>query len=113
MILVCSINSLTSGPVEREIETALQKEDQLNAAKAARTKEAIATGQEPPFVDTNVLVPIRVDDFVFQWDSPLASQVKRLYIPDFTKEQAGEEKYQGELSKLKSALNPSAWPPKP
>ena len=111
MILICSINSLTSGPVDREIEKALQKEDQLNTAKAQRVKEAFAAGEESPYVDTNVLVPIRTDDFVFHWESPLASQVKRLYIPDFTDAPPDSEKYQDELQKLIHALNPQVWPP--
>lgn len=111
MILVCSINSLTSGPVDREIEKALQKEDQLNKAKAERVKEAVAVGEEPPYVDTNVLVPIMIDDFVFHWDSPLASQVTRLYIPDFTDASMNNEKYKHELQKLMEAINPQTWPP--
>ena len=113
MILVCSVNSLTSRLVDWEIEKALKKEDQLSAAKVARAKEAYAAGEEPPFVDTNVLVPIRMDDFVFEWDSPFAAQVKRLYIPDFTEGAEGDEKHQRELRKLREALNSSAWPPQP
>ncbi len=62
-------------------------------------------------MDTDVLVSIRTDDFVFQWDSPLASQVNRLYIPDFTDASTDNEKYKHELQKLIEAINPRSWPP--
>ena len=71
LILVCSVNSLTSGPVEREIERALQKEDQLKAANAERAKEALKEGREAPYVDTDVLVPLRVDSSIFNWSCDL------------------------------------------
>jgi TIR domain/Pentapeptide repeats (8 copies) len=64
MILACSVNSLNSGPVEREIERALQKEGRLKAAKAERDKEALGNGIEPLYVDTDVLVPITIDDTI-------------------------------------------------
>jgi hypothetical protein len=110
MILVCSVNSLNSGPVEREIERALQKEDQLKAAKAERHKEALSDGREPPYVDTDVLVPITIDDTVFNWPSHFAPDVRRRYIPDFIGGLSDSNKYQSELQRLVHALNPRAWP---
>jgi hypothetical protein len=111
MILVCSVNSLNSGPVEREIERALQKEDQLKAAKAEREKEALSDGREPPYVDTNVLVPITIDDTIFKWTSYYAADVQRLYVSDFSVALSDSKKYQRELQRLVHALNPKAWPP--
>jgi TIR domain/Pentapeptide repeats (8 copies) len=110
MILVCSVNSLNSGPVEREIERALQKEDQLKAAKAERHKEALSDGREPLYVDTDVLVPITIDDTVFNWPSHFAPDVRRRYIPDFIGALSDSNKYQRELQRLVHALNPRAWP---
>ncbi|MCH7787296.1 MAG: toll/interleukin-1 receptor domain-containing protein, partial [Chloroflexi bacterium] len=111
LILVCSQKSLTSKAVDREIETALQKEERLSNAAAERAKEALLKGEPPPYVDTKVLVPIRLDDTVFNWTSPLAPQVNRVYIPDFGKTRRGSKKYQRELQRLINALNPSTWPP--
>jgi hypothetical protein len=113
MILVCSINSVTSGPVEREIERALQNEEQLMAAKGERAREALAAGREPPYVDTDVLVPVRLDDTIFQWTSHFAPDVKRRMISDFTDAPPGSDKYKRELLKLINALNPRAWPLQP
>jgi len=96
MILVCSAHSLTSRPVEREIERALRKEDQL---------------REQGNVDTDVLVPIMLDGFVLHWDSPYAADVTRYYIPDFSSATPDSAKYKQELDKLVEALNPKAWPP--
>lgn len=45
-ILVCSVNSLTSPQVEREIQLALDKEIQSKTANTERRKEALAPGRE-------------------------------------------------------------------
>lgn len=113
LILVCSADSLASGQVETEIRRALQKEQQIKKANEERRREAIAAGQTPPHVDANVLVPIRIDDSVFEWDSHIAADVTEYYIPDFTNAEPGSEKYRQELQKLIQALNPQTWPPKP
>lgn len=112
IILVCSADSLNSGPVDREIERALQKEDRLKAAHADRDKEAMQKGEPPPFKDTDVLVPIRIDDTIFNWESQFAADVKRRYIPDFSgKTERRTPAYKTEVEKLIAALKPSAWPP--
>ena len=112
IILVCSADSLTSGPVQREIERALQKEDRLKAAHAERAKEALQKGQEPPFEDTDVLVPIRIDDTIFKWQSQFTADVTKRYIPDFSgKTERRTSAYKAEVKKLIAALKPNAWPP--
>ena len=112
LILVCSENSLTSGPVEREIERALQKEDRLKKEHAERAKEALQKGEQPPFKDTDVLVPIRIDDTIFKWQSQFTADVTKRYIPDFSgKTERRTSAYKAEVKKLIAALKPNAWPP--
>ena len=111
IILVCSVNSLNSGPVEREIERALQKEGRLKAAKAERDKEALGNGIEPLYVGTDVLVPITIDDTIFKWTSHFAPDVRRRYVPDFSGALSDSKEYQRKLQQLVQALNPRAWPP--
>ena len=67
VIVVCSKNSLNSGPVIREIERALQLEDKL-----------LSRGEEP-----EVLFPIQVDDHVFQWEHPRKADVIAKTVGDF------------------------------
>lgn len=68
VIVICSEHSLQAPVVIREIERALQKEDDL----AAHGKE------------TDVLFPIRLDDYVFdKWDHHRKADVKAKHIGDF------------------------------
>ena len=63
LVVICSEHSLQSPPVLREIERALQKEDREH---------------------TNVLFPIRIDDYVFdRWDHPRKADVVGKVIGDF------------------------------
>jgi hypothetical protein len=62
-------------------------------------------------VDADVLVPIRLDDTIFNWDSHLKCEVTRRMLSDFTAAMPGSAKYNGELQKLIQALNPRSWPP--
>ncbi len=110
-ILVCSVNSLTSPQVEREIQQALDKEVQIKTANAERRKEALAKGEKPPTVDADVLIPIRLDDTIFAWDSHLKGEVTRRMVADFTDVSPGSDKYNRELQALIKALNPQSWPP--
>lgn len=111
MVLICSISSLTSKAVDREVETALQKEERLSAAKAEGARSALAKGEREPYVDTDVLIPIRLDDTLFRWESALAPQVKRKFIPDFSGAPPNSAKYEEQVHRLVQALNPKAWPP--
>ena len=112
MILVCSVASLTSDVVEREVERALRKEADLSRA-AERSSQAALEAREPsPHVDKEVLVPIRIDDTLFNWDSQYAADVTRRFTPDFSNAPADSEKYQKQLSRLIDALNPATWPPR-
>jgi hypothetical protein len=63
VVVICSKNSLRSEPVLREIERALQREDQERR---------------------NVLYPVRIDDFIFkEWEHPRKSDVASKVIGDF------------------------------
>jgi uncharacterized protein YjbI with pentapeptide repeats len=109
-IVVCSDASLKSPAVVEEIERAVEKEDRLIRNRNARTAEIRNTGTPAPAIDTDVLVPIRLDDSIFEWDSELAIRVKRKYIPDFREVQTDDEKYIQEFDRLLSALDPKTWP---
>lgn len=111
MILVCSVHSLTSGPVQDEIRRAIEKEHRLEEAKAGAIIEARDTGRRAPAdVDTDVLIPITLDGYIFEWDSPLAVHIKRKYIPNFSNAKRKGRGYTAELEKLITALNPKSWP---
>ena len=110
-ILICSVNSLTSPQVEPEIVAALDKEERIKANNLERRREALAAGVPTPYVDADVLIPIRLDDTIFNWDSHLKTEVSRRMISDFTDALPGGEKYRDELQKLINSLNPRAWPP--
>ncbi len=90
---------------------ALDKEKRIKANNLDRRREALAAGEQPPQVDADVLIPIRLDDTIFNWDSHLKIEVSRRMISDFTDAPPGSEKYQAELQKLIHALNPQSWTP--
>lgn len=84
LIVVCSENSLASGPVQREIERALQHED--NEGK-------------------NILFPIRIDDYIFtKWQHPRKADVVSKVIGDFSGWDTDAAKYEASLQKLLKAL---------
>lgn len=68
LIVICTENSLKAPAVLREIERALQKEDDL----CREGKEA------------EVLFPIRLDDFIFNgWEHERKADVRKKYVGDF------------------------------
>jgi hypothetical protein len=63
VVVICSENSLQSGPVLREIERALQREDREGK---------------------NILLPIRIDDYIFdRWEHPRKADVVSKVVGDF------------------------------
>lgn len=74
---------------------------------------AVTAGEEPLFVDVDVLVPIWLDDSVEHWKSAHASEVKKKMAADFRGVTSGSKEYQQKLTQLIHALNPKSWPPKP
>ncbi|MCH8087271.1 MAG: toll/interleukin-1 receptor domain-containing protein, partial [Chloroflexi bacterium] len=91
LIVVCSKDSLGRAPVLREIERALQKEDQLRGQGAS---------------DPDVLFPIRLDSYVIdEWEHERKADVVAKVIGDFR----DPAQYEQELGRLIEALSPRAW----
>ena len=67
LIVICSEQSLNSPAVIREIERALQKEDER--ARQGR--------------DAEVLFPIRLDDYIFEWNHHRKADVIAKNVGDF------------------------------
>jgi uncharacterized protein YjbI with pentapeptide repeats len=84
LIVLCSQRSLVSGPVLREIERALQREDRESR---------------------NVLFPLRIDDYLFeQWEHPRKADVLAKVVGDFRGWDRGVKKYRLSFEKLLAAL---------
>lgn len=84
LVVICSKDSLHSGPVLREIERALQRED--------REKK-------------NVLFPIRIDDYLFQeWEHLRKTDVVSKIVGDF-REWRVADAYSKAMDRLVDALN--------
>ena len=64
LVVICSQDSLQSGPVNREIERALQREDRESQS---------------------VLFPIRLDEYIFKkWEHPRKADVVSKVVGDFS-----------------------------
>ena len=84
LVVVCSKNSLTSGPVLREIERALQKEDK--------------TGKD-------VLFPITIDSHIFKkWEHPRKADVLAKVVGSFADWKKSPEAYGKSLKQLIRSL---------
>jgi uncharacterized protein YjbI with pentapeptide repeats len=95
MVLVCSINSLSTDSgwwVEQEIERALQKEREFR-----KKRNRIVP----------VLIPITIDGYVFErWSSPYKTTVTQRHIGDF-RDWRDERAYGKAISKLIDAIDRS------
>jgi hypothetical protein len=84
VVVICSENSLQSGPVLREIERALQREDREGK---------------------NILLPIRIDDYIFdRWEHPRKADVVSKVVGDFRGWEQDADKYEAAFTKLLEAL---------
>lgn len=84
LMVVCSESSLSSGPVLREIERALKKEDSAN---------------------THIVFPITIDNFVFsKWEHERKSDILNKVVGDFIGWDSDIEKYNKSLNKLIESL---------
>ena len=80
LVAVCSENSLQSGPVLREIERALQREDREGK---------------------NVLLPVRLDDYIFDhWEHPRKADVVSKVVGDFQGWDRSADKYDDAFKRL-------------
>jgi uncharacterized protein YjbI with pentapeptide repeats len=88
LIVVCSKNPLQSGPVNREIERALSRED----------KEG-----------KGILFPIRIDDYIFDtWEHERKADVLRKVVGDFSGWDKDAAKYDKAFDKLLKGLQAGA-----
>lgn len=95
LLLVASKVSLTSPAVNREIERAIRREDELYDQK----NKGMYTGS------TNVLFPIRLDDYIFEnWENPRKADVTKKVIADAREWKKEAEKYTKLVDKLSSDL---------
>lgn len=84
LVVVCSENSLRSGPVNREIERALKREDTERKG---------------------ILFPIRIDDYIFdKWEHERKADVVRKVVGDFTGWDKDTAKYDKAFDKLLKGL---------
>ena len=84
MVLVCSKESLESWWVDREIDRVLAKESELMKERGKRII---------------LLIPIMIDDFIFEWKGAKKEEIKRYLIGDF-REWENEEKFEKALTNL-------------
>lgn len=104
-ILICSQFSLQRPGVQREIERALQREDELKREQAA---------QPDAQFDTDVLFPVRLDDFILErWEHPRKPDVVAKHIGDFRGWDEDDKNYQRGLGQLLHALDPRSEPGRP
>jgi len=97
-IVICSQSSLQRPGVQREIERALQREDELTSRQAA---------QPDVKIDADVLFPVRLDDYVFKgWEHPRKPDVVAKNIGDFRGWDEGRKNYQRGMEQLLRALDP-------
>lgn len=97
-IVVCSQSSLQRPAVQREIERALQREDELTSRQAA---------QPDVKIDTDVLFPVRLDDYVLQgWEHARKADVIAKHIGDFRGWDEDDANYERGLDQLLRALDP-------
>jgi uncharacterized protein YjbI with pentapeptide repeats len=95
LILIASEASLKSPQVNREIERALQEED-----------KRVKLQQEGKYHgDTNVLFPVRLDDYVFKgWNHHRKADVTTKVIGDARGWNTSPESYRGLFDRLTSSL---------
>jgi hypothetical protein len=85
VVVVCSENSLQSGPVLREIERALNRENQEGKS---------------------ILFPIRIDNYIFdRWKHPRKADVVRKVVGDFRGWNQDAAKYDAAFKKLLRMLD--------
>lgn len=91
MILICSKDSLTSWWVELEIERILEKERNYNRGKKEKDK-------------VNLIIPITIDDYIFdEFDSPWSTHIKKYIIGDF-REWTNDMQYKKSLRELLNSV---------
>lgn len=97
LVLIASESSLRSPAVNREIERAIQKEDERELNK----QQGMFDG------DTNVLFPVRIDDFIFEnWEHERKPDVTKKVVADARGWEEDETIYQRVRDRLIRDLKP-------
>lgn len=110
VIVVCSKSSLQRPGVQREIDRALSREDDLVKLKARIAEEARAEAHPVPALDTDVLFPVRIDDAIFSWEHARRPDILNAHhIGDFTGWK-DSTRFEKALDGLLRALDPRSWP---
>lgn len=89
VLLCCSKDALKSWWVDNEIKIAFDKEQQL---WRQRGKEVLA------------LIPLNLDDYLFKWQSGLATEVKARLAANFGGWEQDNEKFEHQCERLVKAL---------
>ncbi len=89
LILVCSNNSLNSWWVEKELEKVYEKEREMQKERGKKFR---------------LVIPIRIDDHIFQCKEGILTTVRNSMIGDFTKWQ-DEVAFEEAVKELVGALN--------
>lgn len=89
VLLCCSEPSLSSPWVDREIEKALQKEEELWRKNNKKTL---------------VIIPLNLDNYIFNWESSKASILKSRLAADYTDWNNDKEKMANTTTKIIHAL---------
>lgn len=109
MVTICSQNSLKRDGVPREIERAFQKQAKLKAENIRRKEEADKQGKEPGLLDEDVLVPVRLGDYVLdEWQHPRKADFREFHVLDFSGWQ-DEAKYKTAFQQLLHSLDTMTW----
>ncbi len=90
VLLCCSESSLTSWWVDKEINTAFQKEQKLMKER----KEKILS-----------LIPLNLDGHLFRWENGKADEVKSRMAADFTGWEKDNDKFEAAFDKIVKALS--------
>ena len=96
-ILLCASQaSLTSWWVEREIDTAFEKEMTLNKERGT---EVLA------------IIPLNLDGHLFEWKHPHAAAIRKRLASDFTGWEKDNTKFETQLEQIVKALQTQRDPP--
>lgn len=97
MILVCSKESLRSWWVDQEINRLFSKERKYSSKGLKKA---------------NLLIPITIDDYIYEWDGAKSEDIRRFVIGDF-RNWKDEHSFRSSLDNLIDVLNPNRKRDKP